>query len=362
MTLKNWVRPNILAMAGYVPGEQPAAGQPVIKLNTNENPYGPPDVVRQAIVAAAGETLRLYPPPDAKPVREAAALAYGVQPEQVVVGNGSDDLLTMILRLFADTDRIVAAPDPTYTLYEPLTRMQNGRYVAVPWEADLSLPVAKLAALAAHLILVARPNAPTGHAVKLAEVADLCRRTPGVVVLDEAYADFADDTGLGLLADHPNLLLIRSFSKSLSLAGLRIGLGFMSPPLAQEMHKVRDSYNLDRIAQAAATAALTHLEAFRPAITAIRAERRRSTDQLRQRGFQVPESQANFILATVPPGSRTGADWTAALKKEGILIRFFAADPRLTDKLRITIGTPTEMNALLQAVDRILGNRDPDNA
>ncbi|MBF0152242.1 MAG: histidinol-phosphate transaminase [Magnetococcales bacterium] len=358
MTLQRWVRPNILAMAGYTPGEQPPAGQPVIKLNTNENPYGPPEVVRQAIVAAAGESLRLYPPPDARPVREAAARAYGVKPEQVVVGNGSDDLLTMVMRLFADTDRSVAAPDPTYTLYEPLTRMQNGRYVAVPWGENLALPVAELVATQAPLIIVTRPNAPTGHTVGLDAVADLCRRTSGVVLLDEAYADFADDTGLGLLPNHPNLLLIRSFSKSLSLAGLRIGLGFMSPALALEMHKVRDSYNLDRLAQAAATAALTHLEAFRPAIDAIRAERRRSTDQLRQRGFQVPESQANFILATVPPGIRTGAEWTAALKKQGILIRYFAADPRLADKLRITIGTPAEMDALFRAMDRVLAGRE----
>ncbi|MBF0178154.1 MAG: histidinol-phosphate transaminase [Magnetococcales bacterium] len=355
MALHHWVRPNILAMAGYVPGEQPPTGQQVIKLNTNENPYGPPEVVCRAIVAAVGDLLRLYPPPDAKPVREAAATAFGLHPDQVVVGNGSDDLLTMILRLFVDTGRLVAAPDPTYTLYEPLTRMQNGRYVAIPWGESLTLPVTELAAVQAHLIIVARPNAPTGHAVDLDSVADLCRRTSGVVVLDEAYADFADDTGLKLLSEHPNLLIIRSFSKSLSMAGLRVGLGFASPALAMEMHKVRDSYNLDRLAQVAATAALTHLEAFRPAIDAIRAERQRITGQLRQRDFQVPDSQANFILATVPPGSLTGAEWSTALKQQGILVRHFAADPRLADKLRITIGSPAEMEALLLAVDRIRG-------
>ncbi|MBF0623833.1 MAG: histidinol-phosphate transaminase [Magnetococcales bacterium] len=355
MSLERWVRPCIYGMSGYVPGEQPAAGQRVVKLNTNENPHAVPPVVLEALAVALNEGLRLYPPPDAAPVREAAARAFGVDARGVVAGNGSDDLLTMIMRACVDPGETVAAPDPTYTLYPTLTRMQGGNYQAVPWLEDGGLPVAALAETGAKVIFVTRPNAPTGHAVPLAQVAALCRTAPGVVVLDEAYGEFADDHGLPLLAEHPNLIVTRSFSKSRSLAGLRIGLGFMSPALAEQLHKVRDSYNLDRLAQVAAVAVLEHLPAFQFAIETVKAERIRTTLSLTARGFRVAPSQANFVLAQIPAGPLSGAEWVALLKERGILVRHFPADPRLADKLRITIGTAAEMSALLAAVDWIQG-------
>jgi histidinol-phosphate aminotransferase len=348
------VRPDIQQMRGYTPGEQPDPGRPLVKLNTNENPFPPPKTVLEAIMAAADQSLRLYPEPSSRPVREAAAMAYGLQPEQIIAGNGSDDLLTMILRTFINPDQIVAAPAPTYSLYETLTKIQGGVYKTVPWPDDFSLPIADLLQSRAKVTFIVRPNAPTGHMVALDAVAQLCRQSSGVVVLDEAYVDFADDNGLPLLKEHDNLIITRTFSKSLSLAGLRVGLGFMAPQLAQEMHKVRDSYNLDRLSQAGAVAALNNLAAFKPGIAAIRTERQRLTENLMKRGFAVTTSQANFILATVPKDGVCGEEWLGNLKKKGYLVRYFGSDPNLRDKIRITIGTQAEMTGFLIAVDELL--------
>ena len=352
MSISDWVRPEIRAMTGYQPGEQPAPGQRVIKLNTNENPHPAPTEVLEAIRGAADpETLRRYPAPDARAVREAAGRAFGLDPEQVVVGNGSDDLLTMLLRTFVGPGATVAAPGPTYSLYATLTGIQGGRYREVPWEADGGVPVAPLVGLNPALVFLVRPNAPSGHACPLEQVAELCRRVDAPVVLDEAYADFAADNGLGLLADHPNLIVTRSFSKGLSLAGLRLGLGFAHPEVAAELHKVRDSYNVDALAQAGAAAALDHLDAYRPAIEAVKAERARLTAALRQRGLTVADSEANFVFARVPGGD--GAGWYRALKERGILVRHFPEPAELADGLRITVGSPDQTDELLAALDAV---------
>jgi len=349
MSILDAVRPAVRAMAGYTPGEQPS--RPLIKLNTNENPYPPPRPVIEAI-AAAVDRLRLYPEPTSRPVREAAARAYGLKPEKVVAGNGSDDLLTMIMRVFVGPGEVVAVPDPTYSLYRTLTEIQGGRYIAIPWLEGDGLPVEALAATKPKVVFVTRPNSPTGHAVPLDQVRALCRRVAGAVVLDEAYADFARDNGLPLLAECPNLIVTRTFSKSLSLAGLRIGLGFMAEAVAEQLHKVRDSYNLDMLAQAAAVAALERLDLFDPAIEAILAQRTRLTEALAARGFIPEPSEANFVLAAVPPGARDGAAWLRDLRAEGVLVRHFN-HPALADKLRITVGAPHEMDALLAAIDRL---------
>ncbi|MBF0147331.1 MAG: histidinol-phosphate transaminase [Magnetococcales bacterium] len=351
-----FVRANVAAMSGYVPGEQPAPTRQLIKLNTNENPEEPPPRVKQALARGLELDLRRYPDPSATRVREAACRVHGhgLAPDQVVVGNGSDDLLTMIMRTFVDPGDGVVAPGPTYTLYAVLTRLQGGCFKEVPWRGEGGLPVDALIAARAKLHFVVRPNAPTGHVVALDEVARLCRSVQGIVVLDEAYVDFADDHGLGLLADHPNLVIIRTFSKSMAMAALRIGLGFMDRRLAVEMHKVRDSYNINAFSQLAAQVALEHHGDYRPIWDEIRAQRRRLTLALRQRGFVVPDSQANFILAQVPVGGMTGVEWLEQLKKRGIHVRHFASDPRLADKLRITIGKGVELDRLLVVVDELL--------
>ncbi|MEO5339037.1 MAG: histidinol-phosphate transaminase [Magnetococcus sp. MYC-9] len=358
MNIRQWVRPEVLEMAGYQPGEQPSMQRPLVKLNTNENPFSPPEPVLRAIAQADLQQLRLYPEPSSRPVREAAAAAFGLEAEQVLVGNGSDDLLTILLRTFVAPGEWVAVPTPTYSLYHSLTQIQGGRFLAVPWRAGGELPVEELLAGQPKLVLVARPNAPTGHAVSLASVAELCRQSTGVVVLDEAYVDFADDTGLPLLPQRANLILIRTFSKSMALAGLRIGLAFGGRELLEQMHKVRDSYNVNRLSQLAAVAALNHRAAYQPILEGIRQQRQRLTDALRQRGFQVPDSQANFVLARVPDGAWGGRQWFTALREAGILVRYFGDDPALVDHLRITIGRPGEMTALFEQLDRLLAGRE----
>lgn len=354
MTVKNTVRPSIQKMSGYTPGEQPKTTQRIIKLNTNENPYPPPQGVLDAIRDAVGERLRLYPEPTSKPVREAAAKAYGLHPDQILVGNGSDDLLTMILRTFVDAGQVVASADPTYSLYQTLTTIQGGVFRSIPWDAEGALPVQALIETGARVIFVVRPNSPTGHAVPLESIADLCVRAPGVVVLDEAYADFCDDNGIPLLARFKNLIITRTFSKSFSLAGLRIGFGFTHPELAEEMHKVRDSYNVDALAQAGAVAALNNLKAFDANLEAIKQQRTRLSTELEKRHFKVAPSQANFILARIPANTMGGDQWLAELKARGILIRYFTKPAELADKLRISVGSAEEVDALLAAIDEII--------
>jgi histidinol-phosphate aminotransferase len=354
MNNPNPTRPDIQKMSGYTPGEQPDPSRPLIKLNTNENPFPPPKAVLDAITTAATQNLRLYPEPSSTSVRKAAAKAYNLKPEQVIAGNGSDDLLTMVLRTFVGQNQIVTAPTPTYSLYETLTKIQGGIFKETPWPQDYSLPIEALIKQKAQLIFIVRPNAPTGHVVPLADIAELCNKTSGVVVLDEAYVDFAEDNGLPLLEEHNNLIITRTMSKSLALAGLRVGLGFTNPTLAAEMHKVRDSYNLNRLSQAGAVAALENLAAYKPGIAAIRNQRSRVTQELKNRGFTVMKSQSNFILATVPKKTLTGEGWLNALREKGYLIRYFGSDPRLQDKIRVTIGTKEEMDRFLNAVDELL--------
>ncbi|WP_193771391.1 pyridoxal phosphate-dependent aminotransferase, partial [Candidatus Magnetaquicoccus inordinatus] len=207
MNIRRWVRPEVLAMAGYQPGEQPDGARPFIKLNTNENPYPPPAAVLQSLAQADFNRMRLYPEPSARPVREAAAAAYGLHPEQILVGNGSDDLLTILMRTFVAPGASVAVPEPTYSLYHSLCQIQGAQCIGIPWHTDWQLPLPELVAQQPALIFLARPNAPSGHVVPLATVSALCAQTPGVVVLDEAYVDFAEDNGLSLLEKHDNLLL-----------------------------------------------------------------------------------------------------------------------------------------------------------
>ncbi len=217
-------RRNIARMEGYVPGEQPQ-DPGYIKLNTNENPYPPSPLVRRAILSEAGDALRLYPDPDATRLRRQAAAVYGFDLSQVIAGNGSDDLLAMIARAFIGEGGALRCPTPTYTLYDTLVRIQGGRISGVPYPDDYALP-AGLARRGAPVTIVANPNSPSGTAVPVAALAELAARVPGVLVIDEAYVDFSGETALSLARERENVIVLRTFSKSFSLAGMRIGLGF----------------------------------------------------------------------------------------------------------------------------------------
>jgi histidinol-phosphate aminotransferase len=341
-------RATVGRMSGYLPGEQPRPGERVIKLNTNENPYPPSPRVVEAIRRLEGDALRRYPSPMADDFRAVAARVHGVLPEQVLAGNGSDDILQIALRSYCGAGDVLASPDPTYSLYPVLAEIADVRFVTVPWGDGWTLPTDALLAANPRAIFFANPNAPSGTSVSPADVATLASRTHALVLVDEAYVDFADVHCLNLLTRHENVLVTRTLSKGYGLAGLRFGYAIGHAAIINEMAKVKDSYNCDAIAITAACAALEDHAYARQCWTAVRAERARITAELSRRGFDVIPSQANFVLATVP-ASADARELYQALKARGILIRFFDR-PGLRDKLRITVGAPEENDALLAAL------------
>jgi histidinol-phosphate aminotransferase len=341
-------RPAIERMAGYTPGEQPAPGEKVIKLNTNENPFPPSPRVMEAIRNIDPEELRRYPQPAADRFRATAARVHGVTPEMILAGNGSDDVLVIALRTFAGPGDLLAWPDPTYSLYPVLAEIAEVRGAPIPWVPDWRLPTEALLRTGARAIFFANPNAPSGTLVPPEEVRALAQRFDGLVLVDEAYVDFADADCLPLLADCPNLVVSRTLSKAYSLAGLRVGYALAAPAIITQMMKVKDSYNCDAVSMAAGCAALDDREYAQRTWAHVRAERARLTEALSGRGWKVLPSQANFLLAAVP-GGHAGAIYQA-LKDKGILVRFFD-QPGLSDKLRITVGTREENDALLRALD-----------
>ncbi len=336
------------AVAPYVPGEQPAPGRRVIKLNTNENPYPPSPAVLEAIRASADASVRLYPDPEARGLRARASAVYGVPIDHILAGNGSDELLALLLRATIDPGDRVAFPVPTYSLYDTLVAVQAGAAVHVPWPDDWTIPPA-LADADARVTFLCNPNAPSGSHRPVAEVEALARAVAGVLVVDEAYADFADGNAMSLVGRVPNVLVLRTFSKSFSLAGLRVGLAFGHPELLAGLHTVKDSYNLNRLTLAAAEAALTDVAAMHANVARIRSTRQRLGLGLERLGYVVVPSQANFVLARRPGTDQSQV--TAALSARDILVRWF---PALPDALRVTVGTDDETDTLLAHLAEIV--------
>jgi histidinol-phosphate aminotransferase len=337
-------------MDGYTPGEQPGAGERVVKLNTNENPYPPSEAVLRAVQQVEPEMLRRYPSPTADHFRNAAAKVLGVTADMIMAGNGSDDILTIATRACLSPGDTLAYPDPTYSLYSVLAGLQDARVAEVPWERDYSLPIEGLLAAKPQAIYLANPNAPTGTFVSPLRVAELARQFKGLVLVDEAYVDFADDSCLALVRQHANVVISRTFSKAYSLAGMRFGYAIAQPQVIRELMKVKDSYNVDAVAICAATAAILDQEDARAKWEQIKNERERVSSELTQLGWSVLPSKANFVLARAPDGQ--GREAYLGLKAQGILVRYFDR-PGLTDKIRITIGQSHENNALLGGVRRL---------
>ena len=340
-------------MTGYLPGEQPR-DQGIIKLNTNENPYPPSAKVYAALRKAINPSLRLYPEPLSDSLRSAAAAVYGVKPENIIAGNGSDENLSMLLRCFVGPQDRVAFPVPTYSLYDTLVEIQDGEAVRIPYPEDFSLPEA-LAGQNAALTFLCNPNAPSGTLVPLTDVARLAGAVAGILVVDEAYVDFAANEGassIPLIRQFPNLVVMRTFSKSFSLAGMRIGLAFASEEIIAGMMKVKDSYNLNRLSLVAATAALSDMAWMRRNAKRIQRSRKKLSAALTRLGYQVYPSHANFVLARKP--SENLQPVYEELKRRKILVRYFDT-PGLQDCLRITVGTPKEVKALLDELANIDG-------
>jgi len=340
-------RPIVEKMSGYTPGEQPRPGERVIKLNTNENPFPPSPAVIEAIRRIDPERLRRYPSPTSEDFRQTAARVHGVSPDMIIAGNGSDEILALAARSYLGPGDVLAYPDPTYSLYPVLAEIGEIKGTAVPWAAGWQLPIDALLATRPRAIFFANPNAPTGTLVPANQVRELAERFSGLLLVDEAYVDFADENSLGLLADFPNLMITRTLSKGYGLAGLRFGYAIAAPAVVAAMGKVKDSYNCDAVAITAAAAALEDQAYARRTWQLVRQERARVSEALVRRGWQVIPSQANFVLAACPGGQ--AAAIYRALKAKRILVRFFDK-PGLDDKLRITIGTAEENDQLLAAL------------
>ena len=367
----NLIRPLVQNLHAYVPGEQPKI-KGLIKLNTNENPYPPSPKVLAAIKAAVDGRLRLYPNPASQPLREKLAKLHRCAPENIIIGNGSDDLLALAVRTFVEPSGAVARAagrrtessraiiqyfTPSYSLYPVLAASHGARTNAVRLTADFRLPLLELLRksrawdFSAALTFITTPNAPSGRGYSTADLDALCRLHRGVVLLDEAYVDFAEENALSLALRHPHVLVARTFSKAYSLCFQRVGYAIGHPALIAALDKLRDSYNVNGLGQAGALATLDDLPYYRRNFERIKATRERLGRVLTGLGFRVLPSATNFILAR-PPRFPAPA-WLEKLRARKILVRWFGS-PEVKDYLRVTIGTDAEADVLLVAAEKIL--------
>lgn len=339
------------SVAGYVPGEQPSDLN-VIKLNTNENPYPPSPRVTEALRALGAEALRRYPDPSATAFREECVKRYGLSgTDWIIAGNGMDELLSLVIRTFVDPNEKVLAPYPTYSLYDVLCKLHGCEMISVDLDGQFQLPEV-FYATPAKLCLLARPNAPSGVSVPRADVERLCRSFPGIVVIDEAYVDFGDDHCMDFPARFENAVVMRTFSKSFSLAGMRIGIAVARPEIINEFMKVKDSYNMSAFSEAAALAAIEDYGYMRENVGRVRATRECLCTALTALGFDIPESQSNFLLARWN-GTPTAREIFETLRDRGIYVRYFASRG-LENALRITVGTDEQCGALVRALAEII--------
>jgi histidinol-phosphate aminotransferase len=371
---KDLVRPLVHALHAYTPGEQPKI-KGLIKLNTNENPYPPSPRVLRTVRAAADGRLRLYPNPTAERLRAKLAKLHRCRPENLIVGNGSDELLALAVRAFVEPAPAMIEPTalvlrprperysvqyftPSYSLYPVLADIHGALTNAVPLEPDFRLPgLAELKRgrvwnFHAALTFITTPNAPSGRSYPTAELDQLCRAQRGVVVLDEAYVDFADENALKLALKHPHVIVARTFSKAYSLCFQRVGYFIGHRELIAALQKIRDSYNVNGLGQIAAEATLDDLAYYRANFRRIGATREWLNRELTKLGFRVLPSQTNFIL--VRPPMFSAQVWLERLRHRKILVRWFN-QPEVKEYLRITVGLPTEVRTLVRAVKAILG-------
>jgi histidinol-phosphate aminotransferase len=344
-----YFRKNIEKVTGYEPGFQPKETD-VVKLNTNENPYPPSPAVLQVLAELSPEQLRRYPDPLGNEFRQAAAEINSVRCEDIMCCNGGDDLLTMAYRAFCDKNHPVAYPVPTYSLYPVLAKLQNCKVIEVAFDAEFNLP-AKLAHTNAALTIVCNPNAPSGSIISIDELASLADELSGILLIDEAYVDFAEANCTQLIKRFDNVIILRSVSKGYGLAGMRFGYAIAQSNLIKGLMKVKDSYNVDAVALAVATAAIKDQKYFSETTEKVKKARGLLIEQLGDLGFEVPQSHANFVLARCK--NFKAGEIFDKLKERRIYVRYFDL-PGLEDKLRITVGTGEQNNKLISALKEIL--------
>ncbi|CAG0999852.1 histidinol-phosphate aminotransferase [Methylophilaceae bacterium] len=338
----------------YVPGEQPKLAN-LVKLNTNENPYGPSPKVLDALRAEAAETLRLYPDPNSDQLKAAIARYHGLNASQVFVGNGSDEVLAHTFQALLNHDAPLLFPDITYSFYPVYCGLYGIHYETIPLTEEFEIDVDDYLKPNGGIIFP-NPNAPTGIPLKLSGIERLLRaNTDSVVVIDEAYVDFGTESAVGLIHRFPNLLVIHTLSKARSLAGLRVGYAVGHPDLIEALTRVKDSFNsypLDRFASAGAIAAMEDHEYFEATRRKVMATRDDLVSALRQLGFEVLPSGANFIFARHP--GKDGIELASELRERSIIVRHFKNPARIAPFLRITIGTDLQNQQLILALREIL--------
>ena len=349
--LEQLFRPEIQRMQAYVPGEQPQGGK-FIKLNTNENPYPPSPRVAAAISQALGARLERYPDPLGTAFRLRAAEVLGVEPDWILCGNGSDDILTIVTRALVGPGDCLRLPYPSYILYRTLAQLQGARYDEVHFAPDFSLPDDfAQAAESLRLVFLPNPNSPSGTLIAPQRIAELAERLPCPLLIDEAYVDFADSHCIELVKHNPRIMVSRTLSKSYALAGLRFGFLIAQPPLVAMLRKVKDSYNCDALSLAGATAAIDDQAWLQENRRKIIATRQRMTTQLQQLGFQVTPSQANFVWCTRQ--DRPVKPLYEALKRDQVLVRYMDY-AGWGDGLRISVGSDEQIDAALSLLARHL--------
>jgi histidinol-phosphate aminotransferase len=348
--MSSYFRQSVDIIAGYTPGEQPKPGTKIIKLNSNENPYPPSPAAMEVLRNLDGESLRRYPNAFADQFRQATSEVLGIPQDWIIVGNGSDDLLNVLIRACAEPGRKVVYPVPTYVLYRTLTEIQGAEYLEIPYGEEYNLPINELIAANGAITFIATPNSPSGHVISTHLLRQLAVELSGVLVIDEAYVDFAEETALALVK-FDNVIIIRTLSKGYSLAGIRLGFGIANPQLLTGLFKVKDSYNIDAIACAVGAAAMRDQAYKNECVQKIKLSRTTLANNLKQLNFRVWDSQTNFLLAQ-PPHNNAEQIYLA-LKQQGILIRYFKQDD-LEDKLRITVGTEEQNRLLLKALINLI--------
>ncbi len=352
--------PHIAQLHAYTPGLQPTASG-WVKLNTNECPYPPSPRVAKALRQEIGEdgaSLRLYPNPKSTPLRAAVARlhGHGLREENVIIGNGSDDILNLLIRAFCTREAAAGFTLPSYSLYPVLVGIQDGRSTLIEFDRTMRLPVERIAASGAQAFFLTSPNAPTGVGFANAEIERVLASYRGLFVVDEAYAPFAGENAVPLLARHSNLVVVRTLSKAYALAGLRVGYALAQPEIIELLDRVRDSYNVNRLSQAGALAALGDQPYYDGVVAQVKATRDRTAAEFAARGWFTYPSQANFLF-TEPRNARGEIGPLVAksaydfLFAHQVLVRHFPSHALTAAFLRISVGTDAEMRVLDSTFD-----------
>ncbi|HJO95201.1 MAG TPA: histidinol-phosphate transaminase [Victivallales bacterium] len=359
--MKSFFRKNIDAMDGYTPGEQPKRNN-LIKLNTNENPYPPSPKVAQILKEISCESLRFYPNPTSDPLRHKLSEIFDLKIENIITGNGSDDILTIILRSFVNENENIVCFDPTYSLYPVLAQIENSNTVTISLTENYKISdnffdrdFSKICSdIHNKVFFISRPNSPTGNSFCIDKIRKICSVFKGIVVVDEAYVDFAEDTCIKLINEFKNVIITRTLSKSYSLAGIRLGWAMADQVLISGMMKVKDSYNVNQITQKLALAAVTDQQYLKTNIIKVITTRKYLTEKLTELGFTTINSQANFIF-TSPP-EKNAEDLFKYLRKNNVITRYFPSK-KTGEYLRISVGTDKEIQLLIELCKSFLSLR-----